>query len=110
MNTGRIVGPLLLLFGSTSFVTTSVLAEPFQLEEARIADFQEAFASGELTSEMLVMNYLDRIMAYDQQGTRLNTIICSYSSHGGRPETSSTLAAHRFFQISTCSIVPYFRP
>ncbi|MEL6351880.1 MAG: amidase family protein [Cyanobacteria bacterium J06627_28] len=47
----------------------------FGFEEATIAEINQAFDSGLLTSEQLVQLYLDRIAAFDQQGPALNSII-----------------------------------
>ena len=45
------------------------------LSEATIADINEAFDAGTLTSEMLVERYLARIEAYDQAGPQLNAVL-----------------------------------
>lgn len=68
-----------------SFVTTTVMmlsvlppsaqAVTFNLESATIADINEAFDAGALTSKQLTQLYLNRINAYDQQGPNLNSII-----------------------------------
>lgn len=47
----------------------------FRLEDATIADINNAFDAGILTSERLVQLYLNRIEAYDKQGPALNAII-----------------------------------
>src|SRR5215467_13948155 len=47
----------------------------FRLEEATIAEIQEAVGAGALSSERLVELYLARIAAYDRAGPRLNSII-----------------------------------
>jgi amidase len=47
----------------------------FRLEEATIAEINEAVAAGALSSEKLVELYLARIAAYDRAGPRLNSII-----------------------------------
>ena len=46
----------------------------FALEEATIADVQEAFAEGDLTCVGLVEGYLERIEAYEESGPMLNAI------------------------------------
>ncbi|MEM6592768.1 MAG: amidase family protein, partial [Cyanobacteria bacterium P01_C01_bin.73] len=48
---------------------------PFPIEEATIADINQALAAGTLTSEQLVQHYQQRIAAYDQQGPAINAII-----------------------------------
>ena len=47
----------------------------FSIEEATIAEINQAFEAGMLTSEQLVQQYLERIEAYDQQGPAINAII-----------------------------------
>jgi amidase len=75
MNATRAVRFLLLSVSASLILPISLRAEPFQLEEATLAGIQEAFESGELTSEMLVSEYLSRIAAYDGHGPRLNSIL-----------------------------------
>ena len=50
-------------------------AEAFELTEATITEIQEAMEQGNLTAEELVLQYLKRIEAYDQQGPSINSII-----------------------------------
>src|SRR5215510_1966893 len=68
-----------LLIGVASSVVLSTglsAAEKiFSLEDATIAQIQEAVAAGALSSERLVELYLARIAAYDRAGPRLNSII-----------------------------------
>lgn len=47
----------------------------FTVEEATIADIQQAVASGTLTYRRLVELYLARISAYDDAGPKLNAVI-----------------------------------
>src|SRR5712691_2513077 len=49
--------------------------QPFQLEEATIAELQAAMASGQATARMLVETYIERIQELDQNGPRLNSIL-----------------------------------
>ena len=49
--------------------------ETFKLEEASIADIQQAVDSGALTYKQLVQMYLARIAAYEDGGPKLNSII-----------------------------------
>jgi Asp-tRNA(Asn)/Glu-tRNA(Gln) amidotransferase A subunit family amidase len=49
--------------------------KPFILLEATIEDIQNAYASGQLTSNQLVQMYLDRIESFDRQGPQINSII-----------------------------------
>ena len=68
-----------LLIGVTSSIGLSAglsAAESgFRLEEATIAEIQEAVNARALSSERLVGLYLARIAAYDRAGPRLNSII-----------------------------------
>ncbi|MGF1481445.1 MAG: amidase family protein [Cyanophyceae cyanobacterium] len=50
-------------------------AAVFRLEEATVADINQAFEAEALTSEQLVQLYLNRIEAYDQQGPAINSLI-----------------------------------
>jgi amidase len=47
----------------------------FELMETTIGDVHAAFASGQLTSHVLVQMYLDRIEAYDKKGPAINAVI-----------------------------------
>ena len=47
----------------------------FTLEDATIAQLQEAMAKGQLTSEQLVIRYLERIARFDQAGITLNAVL-----------------------------------
>lgn len=46
----------------------------FVLEEATVLDIQKALEAGDITSRELVLQYLERIAVYDQQGLKLNSI------------------------------------
>jgi Asp-tRNA(Asn)/Glu-tRNA(Gln) amidotransferase A subunit family amidase len=50
-------------------------AATFDLSTATIADINDAFDAGALTSEKLVQLYLARIEAYDKQGPEINAVI-----------------------------------
>lgn len=50
-------------------------AATFRLEEATVDSINEAFDSGELTSQELTQLYIDRINAYDNNGPNINSII-----------------------------------
>jgi amidase len=50
-------------------------AASFKLEEASIADIEQAIKTKQITCEALVSSYLDRINAYDQKGPALNAVI-----------------------------------
>lgn len=62
---------------STEPVSVDAAATPrrFELMEATIGDVHSAFASGQLTTRVLVQMYLDRIEAYDKQGPAINAVI-----------------------------------
>ncbi len=49
--------------------------QPFDLEEATVADLQKRLQSGELTARSLAEKYLARIDALDKRGPRLNSVI-----------------------------------
>lgn len=57
-----------------------VQAATFRLEEATVDSINDAFDSGELTSEALTQLYLDRINAYDNNGPNINSIITTNSN------------------------------
>jgi amidase len=62
-----------LLYG---IVTRGALEiRTFNLSDASIADIQEAFEHGALTSERLVELYLARIEAYDSDGPKINAFL-----------------------------------
>ena len=46
-----------------------------RLEEATIAEMQEAMENGECTSFGLVQQYMERIAAFDRQGPKLNSVL-----------------------------------
>jgi amidase len=50
-------------------------AETFRLEEATIADAQRALRAGAISSVELTTLYLNRILAYDRNGIRLNALV-----------------------------------
>ncbi|MGF1479919.1 MAG: amidase family protein [Cyanophyceae cyanobacterium] len=60
------------IFAYSSQPTTAAV---FRLEEATVAEINEAFDAEALTSEQLIQLYLNRIEAYDEQGPSLNSII-----------------------------------
>lgn len=55
--------------------TVAAEAAVFRLEEATVADINQAFEADALTSEQLVELYLNRIETYDQQGPAINSMI-----------------------------------
>lgn len=48
---------------------------PFDVFESSIRQIQAALERGDVDSQTLVQQYLDRISAYDKQGPRLNSIV-----------------------------------
>jgi Asp-tRNA(Asn)/Glu-tRNA(Gln) amidotransferase A subunit family amidase len=68
------------------------LAGTFTLSETTIADINLAFDEGILTSETLVELYLNRIVAYDDAGPMLNTMI---ALNPAALETARALDAER---------------
>lgn len=66
----------MMFLGGTMLSQPAHAAEKkFKLEDAAIADIQQAISSGSLTSVTLVQLYLDRIAAYDKAGPTINSII-----------------------------------
>lgn len=64
------------LFSLLLFLPLQVTAQgQFDVFESRISQIQSALERGEVTSERLVQQYLDRIAAYDKQGPMLNSIV-----------------------------------
>lgn len=57
------------------FVPSIAEAAVFTLKEATIADINQAFNAGILTSESLVQLYLNRIAAYDDAGPTINSVL-----------------------------------
>src|SRR3954452_13297589 len=49
--------------------------EPFEVEEATIAEVHDAMKAGRLTCRALVASYLKRIGAYDKNGPAINSIV-----------------------------------
>ncbi|MCG8468435.1 MAG: amidase [Gemmatimonadetes bacterium] len=66
--------PFRVLLAALLVVSSPLAAQPFELEEATIADVHTAMRAGDLTCRTLVERYLARIEAYDQQGPRLNAV------------------------------------
>ncbi|BCB78095.1 hypothetical protein Pflav_045050 [Phytohabitans flavus] len=50
-------------------------ARGFVLEEATVASIHQAFKSGKLTCSQLIDGYLTRILAYENQGPAINSLI-----------------------------------
>jgi amidase len=65
----------LLLPTSAAAQSTSSSSIPTQHNEATVAQLQAEIASGRLTSEVLTMEYIARILALDQNGPGVNAII-----------------------------------
>jgi Asp-tRNA(Asn)/Glu-tRNA(Gln) amidotransferase A subunit family amidase len=58
-----------------ALLVSSLHAKTFDLSTATVADINEAFDAGALSSEKLVGLYLQRIEAYDKQGPKVNCVI-----------------------------------
>src|SRR5262245_42321496 len=68
-----LVAPMLLLsLGSAALAQQQ---PAFEVQEASVADVQNALCAGTITCRGLVQRYLDRIAAYDKNGPGLNAII-----------------------------------
>ena len=65
----------------------------FNVVEASISDIHDAMRAGTLTSRELVQLYLDRIEAYDKQGSALNAIITINPNALARAEDLDTVFA-----------------
>lgn len=75
-----------------SFAAESVSAAVFKLEEATIADINNAFRADALTSESLTQLYLNRIAAYDDSGPTINSVL---SLNANALETAKALDIER---------------
>ena len=71
----RISGAALAAIGVTVRKAHAQAGESFDVTEKSITQLQSAMASGQVTSEQLVLRYAARIKAYDQAGPRLNAVI-----------------------------------
>ena len=67
----------LFLSALAALLVSDVMAEPqrFDAFERTIPELQAAMASGETTSEDLVRQYLERIVAFDDAGPELNAML-----------------------------------
>ena len=64
------------LFSLCLLASLSVVAQPqFDVFEASITEIRDALDGGQVSSVQLVQQYLDRILAYDKQGPKLNSIV-----------------------------------
>jgi amidase len=65
-----------MLFGGCLLLSCAAAwADKIPLASASIADLNAAFKAGTLTSEQLIIRYLARIEAYDNQGPKINAVI-----------------------------------
>jgi amidase len=70
--------PAVTLFAAIAIALGSALpaqAEVLDISSASIAELNQAYASGKLTSEKVVAAYLKRIEAYDKRGPNINAVI-----------------------------------
>ncbi len=56
---------------------TETTSDGFTLAETTVAAIHAAYADGALTARGLVESYLERIEAYDRNGPRINSIVCT---------------------------------
>lgn len=52
-----------------------ISADPAWMQSAGVAELQSALAQGTITSQQLVLFYLQRIAAHDQAGPRINSVL-----------------------------------
>ena len=71
----RSIRPILFSLALSLGLSPFAPATEVTLENATIADLQQAFAKGTLTAEKLTEIYLGRIAVYDQYGPAINTVI-----------------------------------
>ena len=64
-----------LVFLLAIFAASLAAQEPFEVEEATIAQVQQAIKTGRITCRALIGQYLRRIAAYDKNGPAFNSII-----------------------------------
>ena len=57
------------------FIAVSIHAQPTNHNEDTVAQLQAEMASGKLTSVQLTQYYVDRILALDQGGPNVNSVI-----------------------------------
>jgi amidase len=70
-STVKLVAALAIALGTASLAHAEVL----DIDTASIADLEQAFATGKLSSEQVVKAYLKRIEAYDKHGPNINAVI-----------------------------------
>ena len=70
----RLTFAALLIFATTLPLDTQSLP-PFRVEEATIAQIQDALKAGRVSCRAVVEQYLRRIEAYDKNGPAINAII-----------------------------------
>src|ERR1700737_3486346 len=75
--TMKTINKILLILTSTVLALTARADNPVptQHNEATIAELQAEMASGKLTSRQLTQEYIARIIALDQNGPGVNSII-----------------------------------
>ena len=57
------------------FALAQVRRDPIAIEEATIADLEEAYISGRTTARAVTQAHLDRIEAYDKRSPFINSLI-----------------------------------
>jgi Asp-tRNA(Asn)/Glu-tRNA(Gln) amidotransferase A subunit family amidase len=69
------VSTMLAAIAAGALMSADATQQPFQVEEATIAQIHAALKARQITCRALVEHYLRRIEAYDKQGPALNAIV-----------------------------------
>jgi amidase len=71
----RIVAVLLVVLAPFAVSADAGNSSRLRIEEATVAQLQAAMGSGRLTSEALTRHYIGRILAFDQDGPGVNSVM-----------------------------------
>ena len=71
----RIIAIMLVVLAPFAARADSDQSSRFQFEDATVAQLQAAMATGRLTSEALTRAYIARILAFDQDGPGVNSVM-----------------------------------
>src|SRR5688572_23851763 len=71
----RIVAVVLVMLAPFAVNADGSNRSSIRIEEATVAQLQSAMASGRLTSEALTRHYIGRILAFDQDGPGVNSVM-----------------------------------
>lgn len=77
MTSSRVLA-LLSALALTAPTPSRAQPAPFPIEEATLAELQDALRAGHLTCRALTQGYLDRIAAFDKRGPAINAIILTH--------------------------------